>query len=61
MFCFLSSNLHRLIEQNLHENLSREKKLLVTRQQNELNLMKQTIEKEKQELQKQLRYINNDC
>jgi hypothetical protein len=50
---FISFN--SLIETSLRENLTREKKTLENRQQNELNTMKQTIEKQKQELQKKLR------
>ncbi len=49
---------NRLIEQTIRENLSRETKLLETHQKNELNNLKQTIEKEKQELQNKLRYFN---
>jgi len=45
-----------LIENNLRENFSQETKVLETRQKNELNTIKQAIEKEKQELQKKLRY-----
>ncbi|UJR13443.1 hypothetical protein I4U23_000457 [Adineta vaga] len=45
----------KLTEENLRENLEKEKKLLMNRQQNELKLVKQTIEKEKQELQTKLR------
>jgi hypothetical protein len=50
---FISFN--SLIETSHRENLTREKKTLENRQQNELNTMKQTIEKQKQELQKKLR------
>ncbi len=46
----------RLIENNLRENLVQETKILEIRQKNELNTVKQTMEKEKQELQKKLRY-----
>ncbi len=46
----------RLIENNLRENLAQETKILEIRQKNELNTVKQTMEKEKQELQKKLRY-----
>jgi hypothetical protein len=48
---------NRLIEQNIRENLSRETKLLEIHQKNELNNLKQANEREKQELQKKLRYI----
>ncbi|CAF5098613.1 unnamed protein product, partial [Rotaria sp. Silwood1] len=43
------------IESNFRENLAREKKLLENRKQEELNNIKQAIEREKEEMQKKLR------
>ncbi|CAF5157285.1 unnamed protein product, partial [Rotaria sp. Silwood1] len=43
-----------LIENNIRENLLHENKSLENRQQNELNNIEETIEREKQELQKKL-------
>ncbi|CAF4928923.1 unnamed protein product [Rotaria sp. Silwood1] len=47
-----------LIENNIRENLLHENKSLENRQQNELNNIEETIEREKQELQKKLNYLN---
>ncbi|CAF5002608.1 unnamed protein product, partial [Rotaria sp. Silwood1] len=49
---------NRLIENNIRENLLHENKSLENRQQNELNNIEETIEREKQELQKKLNYLN---
>jgi hypothetical protein len=44
------------MESDLRENIARERKLLENRKQEELNNIKQTIEREKDELQRKLRY-----
>lgn len=51
--------MHRLIENEIRENLIHERKLLTSHQQNELDNMKQATEKEKQVLQEKLRYAND--
>lgn len=43
------------METKIEEELARESKALQTRQKTDLNLLKQTIEREKQELQTKLR------
>ncbi|CAF3168790.1 unnamed protein product [Rotaria sp. Silwood2] len=48
----------KLIQNNIRENLLHEKKSLQSRQQNELNNIQEIIEREKQELQKKLSYLN---
>ncbi|CAF3967251.1 unnamed protein product [Rotaria sp. Silwood1] len=47
-----------LIENNIRENHVHENKSLENRQPNELNNTDETIEREKQELQKKLNYLN---
>lgn len=42
-------------EQDLQQNLERERKKLESRQQEELNKAKQTLEREKEESQRKLR------
>ncbi len=43
------------MESDLRENVARERKLLENRKQEELNNIKQSIEREKDELQRKLR------
>ncbi len=43
------------MESDLRENIARERKLLENRKQEELNNIKQSIEREKDELQRKLR------
>lgn len=47
----------RLTEKTLREKFEQEKKLLTTRHQSDLIVLKQSIEKEKQDLQKKLRFV----
>jgi len=46
----------KIFEKQTEENFIREKKFLETRQINQLNILKQTIEKEKLDLQNKLRF-----
>jgi hypothetical protein len=43
------------MESDIRENIARERKLLENRKQEELNNIKQSIEREKDELQRKLR------